>query len=132
MTSSSNKMLRNYVLLADRKLLEDENLYELKFNEIWFVGCSYFTHWRRQRHSTMYVILCEYTLRNEVFKKLFNGEDADLFKCTIIHYCHKICDNCYKKFKEDGRRCNYLQILGMYIIQHIVNLCWIYGTVEVS
>ena len=71
-------MPRNYAQLADRKLLDDENLYELKFNEIGFVGCSYFTHRKRQRHSTMYVILYEYTLRNEVFRKLFNGEDADL------------------------------------------------------
>ena len=80
MASSSNKMPRNYAELSDRKLLEDENLYELKFNEIGFVGCSYFTHRKRQRHSTMYVIPCGYTLRNEIFIKLFNGEAADHLK----------------------------------------------------
>ncbi len=98
-------MPRNYAELADRKLLGDENLYELKVNEIGFVECSYFTHRRRQRHSTMYVILCEYTLKNEVFIKLFNGEAVDLSKGTIIHHCHKICDNFYAKFKEEGRKC---------------------------
>jgi len=105
-------MPRHYTQLADRKLLEDENLYELKFNEIGFVECSYFTHRKRQRHSTMYVIPCKYTLRNEVFRKLFNGKDADLSKGTIIHHCHKICDNCYEKFKEEGRRCKLCPNIG--------------------
>ena len=71
-------MPRNYIQLADRKFLEDGNPYKLKFNEIGFVGCSYFTHRKRQRHSIMYVINCEYTLKNEVFIKLFNAEDVDL------------------------------------------------------
>ena len=112
MASSSNNMPRNYAELADRNLLEDKNLYELKFNEIRFVGCSYFTHQRRQRHSTMYVISYEYTLGNEVFIKLFNGEAADLSKGTIIYHCHKICDNCYAKFKEEGRKCKLCLRIG--------------------
>ena len=53
----------------------------------------------------MYVILYEYILRNKVFRKLFNGEAADLSKCTIIYHSHKICDSCYAKFKEERRKC---------------------------
>ena len=94
MASSSNQKPRKYAFLVDHKLLEDENLYELTFNEIEFVGCSYFAHRKRQHHLTIYVIFCEYTLKYEIFRKLFNGEDADLPKGIIIHHCHKICDNC--------------------------------------
>ena len=78
MTFSSNQKLRKYALLVDHILLEDENLYELAFNEIGFVGCLYFAHRKRQRHSTIYVIPCEYTLKNDIFIKLFNGENVDL------------------------------------------------------
>ena len=103
--SSSNHKSRKYTSLVDHKLLEDENLYELTFNENGFVGCSYSAHRRRQRYSTMYVIPCEYTLKNDIFIKLFTGENADLSKGTIIHHCHKVCDNCLKKFREEGKRC---------------------------
>ena len=105
MASSPNKMPRKYVELANHKLLEHKNLHELTFNEIGFVGCSYFTHQKRQRHSIIYVILCEYTLKTQIFVKLFNGEDVDIPKGTIIHHCDKICNNCYEKFKDKGRRC---------------------------
>jgi hypothetical protein len=105
LVSSSNHKPRKYASVVDQKLLEDETLYELTFNDIRFVGCSYFVHRKRQRHSTMYVIPCEYTLKNDSFRKLFNGEHADLSKGTIIHHCHKVCDNCLQKFKKEKRRC---------------------------
>lgn len=36
---------------------------------------------------------------------LFNSENIDLPKDTIIHHCHKICDNYYEKFKDERKRC---------------------------
>ena len=60
----------------------------------------------------MYIIPCEYTLRSEVLRKLFNGEDFDLSKGIIIHHCYKICDNCYEKFKEEGKRCKLCPNIG--------------------
>jgi hypothetical protein len=119
MASSSNHKPRKYPSVVDQKLLEDETLYEQTFNDIGFVGCSYFAHRKRQRHSKMYVILCEYTLKNDSFIKLFNGEQADLSKGTIIHHCHKICDNHLQKFKEEGRRCKlYPKLWDVYYKLH--------------
>jgi hypothetical protein len=112
MASSSNHKSRKYASVVDQKLLEDETLYELTFNDIGFVGCSYFAHRKWQRHSTIYVIPCEYTLKNDSFIKLFNGEQVDLSKCTIIHHCHKVCDNCLQKFKEEGEDVNYVRSFG--------------------
>jgi hypothetical protein len=37
--------------------------------------------------------------------KLFDGEDVNLPKRTIIHHCHKIYDNCLERFKDEGRMC---------------------------
>ena len=97
MTSSSNQKPHKYAELVDHKLLEHENLYELTFNEIRFFECSYFTHRKRQRHSTMYVIPCEYTSNNQVLINLFNDEDVDLLIGTIIHHYHKVYDNYHEK-----------------------------------
>ena len=105
MASSTNHKPGKYTSVVDQKLLEDEILYELTFNDIGFVGCSYFEHRKGQRHLTMYAIPCEYTLKNDSFRKLFSDEYADLSKGTIIHQCHKVCGNCLQKFKEDGKRC---------------------------
>ena len=106
MASSTNLKPRKYASVVDQKLLEDEILYELTFNDIEFVGCSYFAHRKRQRHSTMYVIPCEYTLKNDNFRKLFNDEHADFSKCTIIHHCQKISGNCLQKYV------NYVRSFG--------------------
>ena len=96
---------REYAKVEMRRLLKDDNLYELHFNEIGSIGCTYFLHRKRQRHSTMYVIPCEFTLKNQIFRKLFDGDDVDLSKGTIIHDCHKICNDCLGRFKNEGGRC---------------------------
>jgi len=103
--SHSNHKPREYAKVEGRRLLQDENLYELVFNEIGFVGCTYFEHRKRQRHSIMYIIPCQFTLKSSTLKKIFNGEDVDLPKGSIIHDCHKICSNCLENFKHDGKRC---------------------------
>ena len=103
--SHTHPIAREYANVEGRRFLEEDNLYELDFNEIGSVGCIYFPHRKRQRHQIMYVIPCEFTLRNETFKKLFDGEVVDLPQGTLIHGCHKICDNCLSRFKDEGRRC---------------------------
>ena len=104
-TYSSNKKPCKYVISVDHKFLEHENLDELIFNKIRFDGCSYFAHRKQKCHSKFYVILYEYILKNKIFKKLFNSEDANLPKGIIIYDCHKVCDNCLEKFKEEAKRC---------------------------
>lgn len=50
-------------------------------------------------YLTMYIIPCEYIIKNKVFRKLFNGDDIYLPKSIITHHCHKIRDNYHEKFK---------------------------------
>ena len=120
------KKPREYTKVEGRRLLENENLYELTFDKLGYVGCTYFAHRKRECHSKMYVLLCEFTLKNQIFRKLFKGEDVDLPKGTIIHDCHKICNNCFENFNEDGRRCklcpNYMDLDYKIYCKPMLNL----------
>ena len=101
MASSSNHNQISYAELVSHRFLKNNNSYELTFDEIGFVGCSLSVHCKRQHYSTICVISCEYISKNQIFRKLFNGENADFSKGTIIHHCHKVSDNCIQTFKKE-------------------------------
>ena len=105
MASSLGRKPYKYAELVSCRFLPNDNLYELTFNDIGYVGYSYFAHRKRQPHSIMHLILCEYIFRNNIFEKFFDNGDVIFPKGTISHQCHKMCNNFLQKFKVINDLC---------------------------
>lgn len=105
MAFSSSCKPQGYAELLNRILLVVDNLYELTFNDIGYVGYSYFAHRKRQPHSIMHLIPCEYIFRNSIFEKFFDNGDVIFPKGTISHQSHKMCNNFLQKFKVINDLC---------------------------
>lgn len=87
-------------------LMKEENLIQLDFDGEGAKGCTYMKHSARYTSKKLYIILCQFTLKHNIFVTAFYGECNRLFQHgQYTHCCHRICADCLQKFIAEGSKC---------------------------